>query len=131
MLPYNIPFEFVLDHLVSPGVTVKPMFGMYYIYAGDRIILMLRQREKDAHINGIWVATYPEHLESLRKELPSLCAFSGCGKETFESGWQLLPADADDFEVCALHVCRLITNGDKRIGRIVKKDGRRVKLLKK
>jgi hypothetical protein len=123
----QIPYEFVLDHLISPEIIVKSNFGMHYVYSGERIVLMLRRRENDPGVNGIWVATYPEHVESLRKELPSLCSFSGCGRGVFESGWQLLPDGADDFETSALQVCRLIMHGDKRIGRVVKKAGKRVK----
>jgi hypothetical protein len=118
MLPKNIPFEFVFDYLNPPEITVKPVFGMFYIYKGTRIVLILRNREKGAHLNGIWVATNPGYHEKLLKELPDLTSFSACGKEIPDSGWQLLPAQAENFEQSAIQLCRLVANGDKRIGRV-------------
>jgi hypothetical protein len=34
--------------------------------------------------------------------------------------WQLLPADAPDFEEAALRACELILAGDPRIGKVPK-----------
>ncbi len=34
------------------------------------------------------------------------------------TGWQVLPADAKDFEEAALRVCELVLAGDLRIGKI-------------
>jgi hypothetical protein len=34
------------------------------------------------------------------------------------TGWQVLPADAPDFEEAALHACELILAGDPRIGKV-------------
>jgi hypothetical protein len=39
------------------------------------------------------------------------------------TGWQVLPADADDFEEAALRASELVLAGDPRIGKIPK--GRR------
>jgi hypothetical protein len=36
------------------------------------------------------------------------------------TGWQVLPADAPDFEESALRVCELILARDPRIGKIPK-----------
>ena len=36
------------------------------------------------------------------------------------TGWQLLPADAADFEESALRACELIARGDRRIGKVPK-----------
>jgi len=40
------------------------------------------------------------------------------GKEI--TGWQVLPAEAPDFEEAALHACELVKAGDERIGKIPK-----------
>jgi len=120
MLPKNIPFDFVFDYLNPLEIVVKPVFGMFYVYKGGRIVLILRKREKDAQLNGIWVATnYPYH-ESLLKELRGLTSFSACGKDIPDTGWQLLPAEAENFEASAIKLCRMVANGDKRIGRVPK-----------
>jgi hypothetical protein len=34
------------------------------------------------------------------------------------TGWQVLPAEAPDFEEAALHVCELVLVGDPRIGKV-------------
>jgi hypothetical protein len=34
------------------------------------------------------------------------------------TGWQVLPADAADFEEAALRACELIVAGDPRIGKV-------------
>jgi hypothetical protein len=34
------------------------------------------------------------------------------------TGWQVLPADAEDFEEAALRACELILAGDPRIGKV-------------
>jgi hypothetical protein len=34
------------------------------------------------------------------------------------TGWQILPADAPDFEEAALRACELIVAGDPRIGKV-------------
>jgi hypothetical protein len=43
------------------------------------------------------------------------------------TGWQVLPADAPDFEEAALRACELIVAGDLRIGKVP--GTRRVSLL--
>lgn len=37
-----------------------------------------------------------------------------------ETNWQLLPAEAADFEEAATRVCQLVIAGDARIGRVPK-----------
>jgi hypothetical protein len=34
------------------------------------------------------------------------------------TGWQVLPADAQDFEEAALRACELVLAGDPRIGKV-------------
>jgi hypothetical protein len=116
----KIPFDFIFDYLLPVDLTVKKMFGMVYLYIGTRLMLMLRNRANEPHLNGIWVATDPKHVVSLRKEVPSLMSFSALGIETPESKWQLLSPNEEDFETSAITICNLISRGDKRIGRVVK-----------
>jgi hypothetical protein len=35
------------------------------------------------------------------------------------TGWQLLPADAPDFETSAANACELVLAGDPRIGKVL------------
>jgi hypothetical protein len=116
--PKNAPFNFIFDHLLPLDITVKPLFGMFYIYAGPRIILVLRDRKEQPDMNGIWVATSKGQQESLKKELPVLRAFSGPTSRDTGNGWQIIPKDAADFESAAIRVCELIVHRDPRIGKI-------------
>ena len=120
MMQKKIPFEFVLDYLLPLEITVKPMFGFYSIYVGKKIILVLRQQKTHPEVNGVWIATQKEYHKSLKKELPSLCSVSIYTKGLSETEWQMLPADANDFETSVIKVCKLIVHGDPRIGRLPK-----------
>ena len=66
--------------------------------------------------NGVWIATTEEHHASLLTEFPAMRSISVLGSGV--TGWQVLPADAPDFEEAALHACALIHAGDPRIGKI-------------
>ena len=117
MTPANIPFDFVFDYLQPLDVTVKPMFGMFAIYAGERIMFILCQRKNSRNINGVWIATNHQHHKSLKKDLPSLCSISSYKNDAFETGWQMIPVHAKDFETSVIKVCEFIVHGDPRIGK--------------
>ena len=116
----ELPFNFLLDYLIPLEVTVKPMFGVYVVYVNERMVLAVRKRKDHPETNGVWVATELKHLNSLKKELPSLQAISFFTKEKKETAWQVIPEDASDFEELARKVCEMIVQGDPRIGRIPK-----------
>ncbi len=85
---------------------------------GNKIVLILRdKREPDAD-NGVWLATTEEHHESLRREFPNMRSIQVFRKKV--TGWQVLPADAPDFEEAALRACELIVARDPRIGKVPK-----------
>lgn len=114
----EIPFDFIFDYLLPIETTVKPFFGMFAIYSGERLLLMLRERDNQPEMNGIWIATARGGHESLKKELPALRRFSGLKEKDSGNGWQMIPATADDFEKTAIRVCELIVRRDPRIGKI-------------
>jgi hypothetical protein len=120
MVRNNIPFDFVFDHLLPLEVTVRPMFGLFAVYAGEKIMLILRQRKTQPEINGVWVATKKEYHKSLKKELPSLCPVTAYANVFGETEWQMLPESSDHFETAVIKVCELIVRGDPRIGRLPK-----------
>lgn len=115
------PYEFVLDALESLSPRTRSMFGCLAVYVGEKIVLVLRNKQDRADDNGVWLATTKDHHESLRREFPNMRSIALLGKEV--TGWQLLPCDAPDFEESALRACELITGGDSRIGKVPK--GRR------
>jgi len=92
------------------------MFGCLAIYLADKIVLILRDKPNHISDNGVWLATTEEHHASLRKDFPNLRSIGVLGKKV--TGWQVLPADAPDFEEAAMRACELVVAGDARIGKV-------------
>jgi len=110
-----IPFEFVLEELDRLGPWTRPMFGCTAVYVEEKIMFILRDKKSDTD-NGVWVATTKEHHASLLRELPSLRSIRVLGAGV--TGWQILPADSDDFEESVLRACAMVRSGDPRIGKV-------------
>jgi hypothetical protein len=115
------PYAFVLDALSELPIETRSMFGCLAVYLGDKILLMLREKQKQMEDNGVWLATTKDHHQALLREFPHMRSIQLLGKEV--TGWQILPADAPDFESAALRACELILARDPRIGKVPK--GRR------
>jgi hypothetical protein len=113
-----IPYEFVLDALADLTTETRTMFGCVAVYLGDKIVLILRDRRNPPADNGVWLATTEQHHKSLAGEFPSMRSIQLFGKGI--TGWQVLPADAPDFEQAALRACELIVARDPRIGKVPK-----------
>ena len=89
-MPKAAPYDFVFDYLPR-NIVVKPMFGMYYIYLNKKLMLMLREAVKEPEMNGIWVATYKKHHQSLDEEIPDLAEYVLYDDDKkYESHWRLL-----------------------------------------
>lgn len=110
------PFEFVLDALSSLSPRTRPMFGCLAVYVGTKIVLILRDKQGPHPDNGVWLATTREHHESLRRDFPNMRSIEVLGKDV--TGWQVLAADAPDFEEAALRACDLVLARDPRIGKV-------------
>ncbi len=136
-----VPHEFVLDAIAALSPQTRPMFGCLAVYVEDKIVLVLRDKGKETADNGVWLATTQEHHPSLRLEFPNMRSIQVLGKKV--TGWQVLPADAPDFEAAAMRACELIVARDPRIGKVpgarapasrVKKTGKsskRAKVIKR
>ena len=111
-----IPHEFVLEAIATLSPRTHPMFGCLAVYIKDKIVLILRDKRDKTDDNGVWLATTEEHHESLRREFPNMRSIQVLGKKV--TGWQVLPADAPDFEEAALRAGELIAAGDPRIGKV-------------
>jgi hypothetical protein len=119
------PHEFVLDSLTPLSPETRPMFGCLAVYIGNKIMLILRDKPGDAD-NGVWLATTKDHHPSLLQEVPAMRSIGVFGQAV--TGWQVLPADAPDFEQSALRACELIAARDPRIGKVPKsKKGSRLR----
>jgi len=92
------------------------MFGCLAVYIQEKIVLILRDKRDKTADNGVWLATTEEHHESLRREFPNMRSIRIFGKKV--TGWQVLPADAPDFEQSSLRACELVLARDPRIGKV-------------
>jgi hypothetical protein len=111
------PFAFVLDEIARLEPWTRPMFGCTAVYVEEAIVFILRDK-KDAD-EGVWIATTKTHHASLRALLPSMRSITVFG--TGETGWQVLPACAEDFEESVLRACALVVARDPRIGKVPKR----------
>lgn len=111
-----IPHAFVLDALEAALPETRPMFGCLAVYVGEKIMLILRGKAGKDPDSGVWLATVPEHHESLRRDLPSLRSITVFGSGV--TGWQVLPVTGAEFEEEALRACEMVLVGDPRIGKI-------------
>jgi len=116
----HAPHEFVLEALAELELRTNPMFGCLAVYVGEKIVMILRdKRDKTAADDGVWLATTKDHHESLRCEFPNMRSIAVFGKKV--TGWQVLPADAPDFETSSLRACELVAAKDPRIGKVPQK----------
>ncbi|MCC7440106.1 MAG: hypothetical protein IT285_00645 [Bdellovibrionales bacterium] len=117
------PFPFVLDLLESIELRTKPMFGCLALYQGEKIVLILRDKQDHPRDSGVWIATVPEHHASLQKDFPSMRSIEIFGPGP--TAWQNLPSDSPDFEESVERVCRMVLRSDPRVGKVPQ--GRRKK----
>ena len=111
-----VPHPFVLDALAPLSPWTRPMFGCLAVYVDNKIVLILRDKAGSSSDNGVWLTTTQDHHASLRQEFPSMRSIEVLGKKV--TGWQVLPADAEDFEQAAMHACDLVLARDPRIGKV-------------
>ena len=111
-----VPYEFVLDAIAPLSPETRSMFGCLAVYVEDKIVLVLRDKREKTDDNGVWLATTEEHHQSLRREFPNMRSIHLLRKKV--TGWQVLPADAQDFEEAALRACELVLARDPRIGKV-------------
>jgi hypothetical protein len=114
----SAPHDFVLEALAGLAPRTRPLFSCVGVYVGEKIVMALRDRPAHPADNGVWLATTEDHHDSLRREFPHMRSIQAFG--TPVTGWQILPADAPDFEEAALRACELIAAKDPRIGKVPK-----------
>jgi hypothetical protein len=112
-----VPHAFVLEAIAAVSPETRPLFGCLAVYVKDKIVFALRDKRNDtAEDDGLWLATTVEHHESLRRDFPNMRSIRVVGKKL--TGWQVLPADAPDFEEASLRACEYVVAGDPRIGKV-------------
>jgi hypothetical protein len=111
----KVPFAFALEEIDAVSPVIKSMFGGVIVYIGEKMALFLYDGEKLPGLNGVSLATTPEHYQSLALEFSS--TRDAEPQKIGEHPWLHIPAEAVDFEEQVLNACELILNGDPRIGR--------------
>ncbi len=118
-----LPHPFVLEALAPLCPETRPLFGCTAVYFEGKIVFALRDKPKQTEDNGVWLATTHDHHASLLQDFPnmrSIRALASRGGASAVTGWQLLPADAPDFEEAGLRACELVAARDPRIGKVPK-----------
>lgn len=116
----KIPYVFVLDHLLAGDLMIKPMFGCFGVYVGNKLCLFLIDRktpigrsEGEPMENGVYIATTGSHETDLRPIFPDV-DFQGLKGD---KAWIFVPVDHPRFEEHVVKACEMISDNDKRIGR--------------
>jgi hypothetical protein len=125
----SAPYPFILEALAPLEPEVRPMFSGFAVYVGEKIVLMLRESQKQPEDNGVWlVFSETANLADpgICKDFPSIRLIKLLGGKI--AHWRLIPADSASFESEALHACELLLKHDVRIGRIPQ--SRRIRPLK-
>jgi hypothetical protein len=110
----RVPYPFVLDALEVRQPETRVMFGFAYVYVGQQLVCLLRERENQPHFNGFWLATESQHLRSLQPLFPSLP--SQCFVNSGKNGWVFVPVAEPEFEPYVSLACDLIVRSDPRVG---------------
>jgi hypothetical protein len=109
------PFAFALEELDALSPMIKPMFGGFAVYIGEKLVLFLYDQEKWPDFKGVSLATTPGDYRSLAQEFSSTRVAEP--KKIGKHPWLLIAASVADFEEQVLKACEMILNGDPRIGR--------------
>jgi hypothetical protein len=117
----SAPYPFILEALAPLEPEIRPMFSGFAVYAGDKILVMLRDSPKYPKDNGVWLVfseTAKLDDPKIRRDFPSLRLIDLLGGKI--AHWRLIPADSSTFESEALHACDLLLKHDARFGRVPK-----------
>ena len=117
-----LPHEFVLDALGPRRRSHGRCSAASPMYVKEKIVLILRDRSMRPPTTVCGWRRPSEHHDSLRREFPHMRSIG----HVRDAGhhWQVLPADASDFEESAMHACELVLARDPRIGRVPARGGR-------
>jgi hypothetical protein len=113
------PFPFVLEELAPLDPVTRPMFGALGVYVGERIVMILRDKGPGDADSGVWLAFEPEHEAAIVSVLPRLCPIELF--RTKVAGWKKLSSRSAEFEDDVGVVCRLLLEGDERVGKVPNK----------
>jgi hypothetical protein len=103
----SIPYEFVLEAVSQLlSIETRSMFGCLAVYVGDKIVLLLREKQKTNRRQRRVARHHQRAPPESAARVSHMRSIQLLGKQV--TGWQILPADAPDFESAALRACELI-----------------------
>jgi hypothetical protein len=115
----SAPYPFIVEALAPLEPEIRPMFSGFAVYVGEKIVLMLRDSQKQPEDNGVWLV-FSENANladpGIRKDFPSIRLIKLLGGKI--AHWRLIPADSPTFESETLHACELLLKHDVRFGRV-------------
>lgn len=94
------------------------MFGACAVYHEDKILMILRKKEKSDRDTGVWLGIPDQFIQEIKNNFPILKDLTLFGSPP--TAWQVLRESEPEFEETALAFCGLIKKKDERIGRIPK-----------
>ena len=113
----SAPHQFVLDALASLSPTTRAMFGCLAVYVvGQDCPHTPRQAQRYRRQRSVAGDHRRTSRQSVAASSRTCDPFRVLGKGV--TGWQVLPADAPDFEEASLRACELIIARDSRIGKV-------------
>ncbi|MDB5193383.1 MAG: hypothetical protein JWQ96_2946 [Segetibacter sp.] len=114
-MDYKIPYDFVLQYLYPTRLTTRKFLKGYALLLNKKVLLYLRDMDKQPEYNGVYIATLPSYFDALQNEIhSSKMEFDLDGSE---HSWIFLSEDLPDFNEKVKKACELIKNGDERIGK--------------
>ncbi len=114
-MSYEVPYSFVLQHLYPVRLRIVKMLGGYGLYLEKKLMLFLRNGDRQPEFNGVFVATHPQYFSALQQEVHhSKMDFDLDGST---DSWIFISEDLDDFEEKVKKACALVKAGDERIGK--------------
>ncbi len=112
---YKVPYDFILRHLYPVRPKIRKMLGCYVLVVNDKILFLLRDKDKQPEYNGVFIRTEPIYYHELQTEIhhsPMEVDIDGT-----PHSWIFLSEDLDDFEAKVQQACELVKAGDVRIGK--------------
>ncbi len=112
---YNVPYNFILSFFYPIRPTIKKMLGCYGLFVNKKLVMLLRERDNQPEFNGVFVATQPEHFDTLSNDLHS--SNMDFDIDGDEYTWIFISEDLDDFKEKVKKAAEMVKVGDQRIGK--------------
>lgn len=112
---YKVPYSYILSFLYPLRPKIKKTLGCYGLMLGDKLVMLLRERENHPEFNGVFISTQPQYFDELTKELHS--SNMEFDIDGHHHTWIFISEDLEDFDEIVKRAAELIKKGDERIGK--------------